>query len=67
MNCINCGKNFYELIETFKNSDKINEFGRREMQYTAVLKDNVHWKDGKFHCDNCGASFTFREAVQGKS
>lgn len=64
MNCIYCGKNAYELKEVFQTSDKINAFGRRELAYSAHIQENLHWKeDFKFHCDNCGASFTFKEAT----
>jgi hypothetical protein len=64
MNCIKCGANAYQLQETFLSSDFINGFGRRELNYTANIKENIHWQsDFMFHCDACGATFSFTEAV----
>jgi predicted nucleic-acid-binding Zn-ribbon protein len=63
MNCIHCGTNAYELKETVLSADGINKFGRREIVYTANLQDNIHWQNDKFHCDKCGKTFTFQEAV----
>ena len=42
----------------------MNEFGRRELIYKATLNEHLHWeKDFMFHCDVCGAKFSFKEAI----
>jgi hypothetical protein len=65
MICPFCGKESVEAKESWVLSDNLNEFGRREIIIQTETIENIEWKDGLFHCNNCH-KFTFQEGISQK-
>lgn len=64
MNCIKCGAEGEKLINV-TSTERINEFGREELDLFVDWKNQVFWDPGKklYICKICGGSFTFQEAT----
>jgi hypothetical protein len=67
MNCIFCGCPGSSFISKSVPHNYTNEFNRKEVSFTVETHTNVEWKDGKFHCNKCGKTFSFNEGVMQKA
>lgn len=63
MECPSCHIPVSKLIAVDPPDERINEFGRTEIVWEAHFQQWIEWKDGKYHCNNCGRTFSFMEGV----
>ena len=61
MPCPRCKAEFTILKSTKLISDKINVFGRRELNFEAESENPVGWTGDHYHCSKCGLDFSPKE------
>jgi hypothetical protein len=63
MNCPSCHIEVSKLIAVGPLDEKINKFGRKEVFFEAHHQQWIEWENDHYHCNNCGATFTFAEGT----
>jgi hypothetical protein len=66
--CPHCHSEFSKIIGASPESDKMNNFGRREITFTVEHKDVIHYNPYSrlYECDYCGLTFSFSEFTSQK-
>lgn len=63
MRCPKCKVEMSNLQRVNFISDGTNRYGRRQLTFQALHKENIHWNGKEYECSNCGYVFSFQEGV----
>ena len=52
-----------DIVSVEQTEDHTDKFGRRELIWITIHRENVHWVEDHYHCSKCGQDFSDKEGT----